>query len=96
LEELGRRGMTNLLVEGGGHVLGSFFDQGQVDACEIFIAPILEGGDHPRTPVRGRGHAFMRDAIRLGRFEFSAIGDDIRLRGRVPQPWRKAAGFADL
>ncbi len=52
LQELGRRGMTNILVEGGGRVLGSFLDAGEVDAVEVFVAPILEGGDHPRTPVR--------------------------------------------
>jgi diaminohydroxyphosphoribosylaminopyrimidine deaminase/5-amino-6-(5-phosphoribosylamino)uracil reductase len=96
LEELGRRGMTNLLVEGGGRVQGSFFDHGQVDACEIFIAPILDGGDHPHTPVRGRGHELIRDAIRLRQVEFGAIGGDIRFRGRVPQAWRKDAGFGDL
>ena len=55
LEELGRRGMTNVLVEGGGQVLGSFLDEGQVDAVDVFIAPILEGGDHARTAVRGKG-----------------------------------------
>ena len=65
LEELGRRGMTNVLVEGGGRVLGSFLDAGQVDAVEVFIAPILEGGDHPRTPVRGAGRALMNESLRL-------------------------------
>ncbi len=58
LEELGRRGMTNVLVEGGGQVLGSFLDEGQVDAVDVFIAPILEGGDHARhTPRAASGHA---------------------------------------
>ena len=65
LEELGRRGMTNVLVEGGGRVLGSFLDEGQVDAVDVFIAPLLEGGDHARTPARGKGHRLMREAIRL-------------------------------
>jgi diaminohydroxyphosphoribosylaminopyrimidine deaminase / 5-amino-6-(5-phosphoribosylamino)uracil reductase len=95
LEELGRRGMTHVLVEGGGRVQGSFFDQGQVDAFDIFIAPIFEGGDHCRTPVRGRGHEFMRNAIRAGRVELTKTGDDFRMRGRVPQPWREQAGWAD-
>jgi diaminohydroxyphosphoribosylaminopyrimidine deaminase / 5-amino-6-(5-phosphoribosylamino)uracil reductase len=95
LEELSRRGMTNLLVEGGGHVLGSFIDQGQVDAIDIFIAPFIEGGDHARTPVRGRGHELMRDAIRLSRVELTEIGGDFRFRCRVPQLWRKQAGFTD-
>ncbi len=54
LEELGRRGLTNLLVEGGGAVLGAFLDAGQVDAVDVYIAPIVEGGTHAFTPARGR------------------------------------------
>ncbi len=49
LQELGRRGMTNVLVEGGGQTAGSFLDAGQVDAVDVFIAPSLEGGNHART-----------------------------------------------
>ncbi len=62
LETLGRRGMTNLMVEGGGHVLGAFLDAGAVDAVEVYLAPILEGGDHARTPARGIGVARMSGA----------------------------------
>ena len=47
--------MTNVLVEGGGRMLGSFLDAGQVDEVDVFIAPILEGGDHPRTRRSGAG-----------------------------------------
>ena len=46
LTELGKRGMTNLLVEGGGKIVGSFLDGGHVDEVHAFLAPILEGGDH--------------------------------------------------
>jgi diaminohydroxyphosphoribosylaminopyrimidine deaminase/5-amino-6-(5-phosphoribosylamino)uracil reductase len=93
LEELGRRGMTNILVEGGGRVLGSFLDAGQVDAVEVFLAPILEGGDHAHTAARGRGCARMHEALRLREPEVSRVGDDVRIRGRLPQPWRIQAGF---
>jgi diaminohydroxyphosphoribosylaminopyrimidine deaminase/5-amino-6-(5-phosphoribosylamino)uracil reductase len=95
LEELGSRGMTNLLVEGGGQVLGSFLDAGQVDAVEAFIAPILEGGDHAHTAARGRGRAFMRDALRLRHTEVTEVGGDVHIRGRLPQPWRILAGFPE-
>jgi diaminohydroxyphosphoribosylaminopyrimidine deaminase/5-amino-6-(5-phosphoribosylamino)uracil reductase len=93
LEELGRRGMTNLLIEGGGQVTGSFLDAGQVDAVEVFLAPILEGGDHARTGARGRGRVLMSDAPRLLDLEVTQVGDDVHLRGRLPQPWRLRAGF---
>ncbi len=94
LAELGRRGMTNVLVEGGGRVLGSFLDAGHVDAAEIFIAPIVEGGDHYRTAIRGVGRTQMADAIRLRDIRIDRIGDDTRIQGRFPQPWRTGAGFS--
>jgi diaminohydroxyphosphoribosylaminopyrimidine deaminase/5-amino-6-(5-phosphoribosylamino)uracil reductase len=94
LEELGRRELTNLLVEGGGRVLGSFLDTGQVDAVAAFVAPILEGGDHPRTAARGQGCAQMSQAMRLLHPDATPVGEDILIRGRLPQPWRVRAGFA--
>ena len=44
LDELGRRRMTNVLVEGGGKLLGRFFDSQLVDEAHLFIAPKLIGG----------------------------------------------------
>ena len=93
LDEFGRRDMTNLLVEGGGRLLGSFLDEGHVDAVEVFVAPLLEGGDHPRTAVRGRGRALMRQAMRLLHPAVSQLGEDVLIRGRLPQPWRVGAGL---
>lgn len=93
LAELGRRKMTHVLVEGGGRVLGSLLDGGHVDAVEVFIAPLVEGGDHPRTPIRGAGRSLMSHATRLRDVRIERIEDDVHLRGRVPQGWRIAAGF---
>lgn len=93
LDVLGRRDMTNVLVEGGGRVLGSFLDEGHVDAVEVFVAPILEGGDHPRTAVRGAGRDLMKDAARLRGVAIERVADDVHLRGRLDQPWRLMAGF---
>jgi diaminohydroxyphosphoribosylaminopyrimidine deaminase/5-amino-6-(5-phosphoribosylamino)uracil reductase len=93
LGELSRRSMTNVLVEGGGTVLGSFLDEHQVDALDVFIAPIVEGGNHANTAVRGIGCQAMSDALRLGQLEITQVGDDLRVRGCVDQPWRRLAGF---
>ncbi|MEO6808679.1 MAG: dihydrofolate reductase family protein, partial [Isosphaeraceae bacterium] len=84
---LGRRGQTNLLLEGGGGVLGAFFDAGQVDAVEVFIAPLLEGGSHLFTPARGQGVTLMSAASRLERHEVHLIDGDVHLRGTFPHPW---------
>jgi diaminohydroxyphosphoribosylaminopyrimidine deaminase/5-amino-6-(5-phosphoribosylamino)uracil reductase len=93
LDELGRRAMTNILVEGGGRVLGSFMDGGHLDAVEVYVAPIVEGGDHPRTAVRGRGRSVMSDSPRLKDVAIDRVGDDVQIRGRLPQSWRLGAGF---
>jgi len=94
LDELGRRGATNLVVEGGGRVLGSFFDAGEVDEVEVYIAPAIEGGDHPFGPVRGAGVARMVDALRLAEVTFQELAGDLRLSGPIARPWRLAAEAA--
>lgn len=91
LENLGSRGWTNLLVEGGGHVLGAFLDAGEVDEVEVYLAPVIEGGDHARTAARGRGVASMAEALRLIEPEVEVLDGDVRLRGMVPRDWRRDA-----
>src|SRR5262249_52795236 len=44
LQELGRRRMTNVLVEGGAAVFGSFLAAGLVDEFHVFVAPKMFGG----------------------------------------------------
>jgi diaminohydroxyphosphoribosylaminopyrimidine deaminase / 5-amino-6-(5-phosphoribosylamino)uracil reductase len=83
LDELGRRGMTNVLVEGGGRVLGSFFDACEVDEVDVFLAPIVEGGTHEFTPARGLGVDAMSAALRLESVTMSRVEDDVRIRGFV-------------
>jgi diaminohydroxyphosphoribosylaminopyrimidine deaminase / 5-amino-6-(5-phosphoribosylamino)uracil reductase len=87
LEELGRRGMTNVMVEGGGRVLGAFFDAGQVDAVDVYVAPLLEGGAHDMTPVRGLGVSRMADALRLDRHTISLVDGDVRIEGTFARSW---------
>lgn len=88
LSELGRRQMTNLLVEGGGQVLGAFLDEGLIDEVDVFIAPILEGGNHAHTPVRGEGIMRMSEAARLHSVVYSEVGGDLRIQGTLDRPWR--------
>ena len=60
---------------------------------DVFIAPIIEGGDHANTPVRGSGCQAMSEAIRVGEVEITQVGGDVRLRGILGQAWRRLAGF---
>lgn len=89
LDELGRQGMTNVLVEGGGRVLGAFLDAGQVDAVDVFIAPAVEGGTPIFTPAQGAGHARMADALRLEHHAIAIIDGDVRLQGTFAPSWTR-------
>jgi diaminohydroxyphosphoribosylaminopyrimidine deaminase/5-amino-6-(5-phosphoribosylamino)uracil reductase len=81
LEELGRRDVLLLLVEGGGVVLGSFFDQRLVDKVTAVIAPMIVGAADAPAAVAGKGAAFMRDAVRLRDVQVDRLGDDILVTG---------------
>jgi len=50
LDELGRRQVTNILVEGGGELLGELFDARLIDEVHVFIAPKLCGGQSAPEP----------------------------------------------
>jgi diaminohydroxyphosphoribosylaminopyrimidine deaminase/5-amino-6-(5-phosphoribosylamino)uracil reductase len=45
LAQLGLRGITSLLVEGGAAVHGSFLREGLWDELSLFLAPKLAGAD---------------------------------------------------
>lgn len=81
LAELGRRRWTNLLVEGGAAVLGAFLDAGMIDEVHVFVAPILAGGEHARTPIGGEGVKQIAAACRLAGSEVLAVGDNVYVRG---------------
>ena len=83
LEELARRNLISILVEGGSTVHGDFLEAGLVDRIYAFIAPKLIGGREALTPVGGTGLALMEDCYILKDTETLPLGADILLTGRV-------------
>jgi diaminohydroxyphosphoribosylaminopyrimidine deaminase / 5-amino-6-(5-phosphoribosylamino)uracil reductase len=77
LDELGRRGMTNVLVEGGGRTLGAFHDAGLADEAIVFVAPMLIGGAAARSPLAGLGAERIRDALRPANVQIRRSGEDL-------------------
>ena len=82
LDELGRRRMTNLLVEGGAAVFGSLFDQRSIDEVHAFVAGKLVGGAAAAAPIGGDGRAHIQDALELRQLRFQVIGQDVYATGR--------------
>ena len=81
LSDLGQRGVTRLLVEGGGDVLGQLLDAGFIDEVWCFFAPLLTGGDKPS--FGGTGVRTNEEAIDLADTRFRRIGSDFLVIGKV-------------
>jgi diaminohydroxyphosphoribosylaminopyrimidine deaminase/5-amino-6-(5-phosphoribosylamino)uracil reductase len=86
LAELGRRRMTNLLVEGGSAVLGAFFDTPAIDELHVFISPRLAGGADAKTPVGGHGIERITDSLRLANCALEVLDGDMYFHARLYQP----------
>jgi diaminohydroxyphosphoribosylaminopyrimidine deaminase/5-amino-6-(5-phosphoribosylamino)uracil reductase len=83
LKVLGEREITSLLVEGGGTLLGSLFDERLVDKVIAFIAPTIIGGKMAKVAVGGRGVEKLVDSIKLKRVNVEKSGEDTMISGYV-------------
>jgi diaminohydroxyphosphoribosylaminopyrimidine deaminase / 5-amino-6-(5-phosphoribosylamino)uracil reductase len=82
LSALGRRGITWLLVEGGGEVHGQLLSAGLVDDVMLYLAPKLIGkGGVPLVGVEGPEK--MAQAWRLEGLEVRRLGEDLLVTGRT-------------
>jgi diaminohydroxyphosphoribosylaminopyrimidine deaminase/5-amino-6-(5-phosphoribosylamino)uracil reductase len=81
LRVLAERGVLSLLVEGGGILLGSLFDQGLVDKVQAIIAPLIIGAAEAPAAVAGRGAHRLAQAWRLREVIVEQLGDDILITG---------------
>ncbi len=88
LKKLASRGIQSLLVEGGAVTIGSFFDAGKVDRCEVLIAPKVIGGADAPGPVGGRGLDLMTLAIEALDARWTELGPDRLLEASLSQAGR--------
>lgn len=83
LAELGRRGATSLLLEGGATLAGAFRDAGEIDELRLFHAPILLGGAAARPLVGGAGAGGIAAAERALAVDWERSGEDLLVRARM-------------
>jgi diaminohydroxyphosphoribosylaminopyrimidine deaminase/5-amino-6-(5-phosphoribosylamino)uracil reductase len=76
VQALAAQGLSDLFVEGGGQVAGSFLRCGLVDALEWFRAPILIGGEG-RPGIGALAVAALAEAPHFRRVEVTPLGDDL-------------------
>ena len=79
LDELGAKGILQVLVEGGASVAHDFVAADLVDRFVVYLAPAIMGGDDGAPTLRGPGAPSM-EQLRRGRFiSVARLGEDLRL-----------------
>jgi len=90
---LGRNGVTEVFVEGGGELGAALLRAGLVDEVHWFAAPMFLGADG-RAALGPLGIGALGDAGRLRNMTLHRLGDDIHVCGRLPgasKPARRGA-----
>jgi len=85
LDQLGAKGVVQLLVEGGASVAGSFHRAGVVDRYILYYAPMVFGGDDARGMFSGAGAATMTDVWRGRIVSIDRLGPDMKVVLEAPE-----------
>jgi diaminohydroxyphosphoribosylaminopyrimidine deaminase/5-amino-6-(5-phosphoribosylamino)uracil reductase len=81
LQELGKRDLQSVLVEGGAEIAGAFCDAKLIDKVSFFIAPIVIGGRDAPPAIGGQGAQVLASAMRLHDVEIVKHAEDLELCG---------------
>ncbi len=85
MEELGKREISNLLIEGGGEINEAALRLGIVDKVCFFVSPKIIGGSQAKTPVEGGGISHLKEAILLKELKCRPIGEDFLIEGYIKE-----------
>jgi len=80
IEDLYKREIQSVLVEGGSEVAAAFLEAGLVDKITFIYSPLVIGGAAP-IAIGGKGASSLLQAIRLRDLELDQLGDDFILTG---------------
>lgn len=86
LRKLADMEISNILVEGGGTLIGSLFDEKLVDKVLFYISPRIIGGKDAVSSVMGRGISRIDKAVKLNDMKLKRIGEDILAEGNLCFP----------
>ena len=83
MQELGKSGITSLLIEGGSSLSSYCLEAGIVDKVMFFIAPKIIGGRDSFPAVGGNSFRQLENAHRLMDVKTKKIGEDILIEGYI-------------
>jgi len=81
LDELGKRSIQSLLVEGGSTLAGFLVDARLINKFTFFIAPMIIGGDDAPSAIGGAGAEKIAEALQLENTHVQQRGRDIEVTG---------------
>jgi diaminohydroxyphosphoribosylaminopyrimidine deaminase / 5-amino-6-(5-phosphoribosylamino)uracil reductase len=81
LKELGQRGVTSVLVEGGSEINASLLKAKLVNRVRFYIAPKLLGGGNAKGVVGGESPVRLGQALRLRHMRVRSVGVDLVIEG---------------
>ena len=81
LAQLGGRGLSSVLLEGGPILAGAFLEAGEVDGLRLFFAPRVLGGG--RSLIEGAGVERIAQARPALAVEWERVDEDLLLRARL-------------
>ena len=101
LDELGAKGVLQVLVEGGARVAHAFHRGGVVDRYVLYLAPALFGGDDAVPMFGGPGAPTVEDLWRGRLVSVAQLGDDVRVElapadGPARHGRRRSDGVTEL
>jgi diaminohydroxyphosphoribosylaminopyrimidine deaminase/5-amino-6-(5-phosphoribosylamino)uracil reductase len=83
LMELGKRGVTSVLLEGGSEVNASALQAGLVHRLQLYVAPSILGGQDTKGIVGGIAPTSLSDAMPLKDVRVKRIGVDLLIEAAV-------------
>ncbi len=86
VQDLAARGISSILVEGGGQVAASFLEARLANRIAYFYAPKLIGGAEARTALEGLGVTNVADAPRVKNVSLRKLGGDWVVEGDIEYP----------
>lgn len=81
LDELKKRDLQSVLVEGGSNMAGAFCDAKLVDKITFIVAPIIIGGNSAPVAVGGNGANSLENAMHLKDLKIRKQGCDFEFTG---------------
>jgi len=85
LEELGRQGISRLMVEGGGTLIAGLFRSGLVDELSMFMGNMVIGGSAAPTLADGEGWMKEEEFARLHLDSVMPMDQGVLINWRVCQ-----------